>query len=632
MMTRHRLSLPVSVVKQYTLDVIRRKMPPIQLQIAGQHTTPFPKDRSRLKSFYEYRPRSLSRDRRGRWRGGAVRLVAILLDFTFVRSIFASIYSTQGGHCYDPASLFVLLVFAFVDGYEYISDFVTDLHDPYRGHQYRVLAGVSDECIPQEADFTHFIGRCGSLFDVVFHTVVEIVRQVGFISGRALTTDGMLVSTWSRYRGCNYFDPAICPLLAVPETLASLVQSRIDKLASDLSAQTPIQGGYVQIECPRWQELVAAHPYLRDKKPKKVLLFHLRLYYPLRGLPRPDGPDGREVLRRLGLEVELAPIGPLREEDIFLQVVHCHVVRQGDDLHIACPRVPIDIQARLGVHVSPRTGEKEYIFGRDVVTTSSVEVRLGGLTLPVGLSLYPANVNEGTVFIEHDEQVEQHELSERVHVLDGAYDNEPNYAHLRAKDCLPIIDYNSRREDLSLKALQTRGYDEQGWPYADCRRLMPWLEPMSQAGEAVHACHHQCLQDEVDERQPSCPHLSHPLGQVKRMSIADHPRLVAEIIRGTPEREKVKGLRSPSESINSYAQLCTSLKAPHVRGDEAFFARTHLSLLALLLRKVVDFILDMTNLLHRIPAGRDRLAEAPPQTPQQQRLKRWLMRLLYDET
>lgn len=624
-MTRHRLSLSVSVVKQYTLDVMRRKMPPIQLAIAGQHTIPFPKDRSRLKSFYQYRPRSPSRDRRGRLRGGAVRLVAMLFDFTFVRSIFASAYSAQGGHCYDPASLFALLVFAFVNSHEYLSDFVADLHDPYRGHQYRVLAGISDECIPQEADFTNFIRRCGPLFNVVFHAVVEIVRQAGFISGRALTTDGMLVPTWSRYRGCNYFDAAICPLLAVPENLASLVQARIDELATSLSAQTPVQGGYVQIECPRWQKLVAAHPHLREKKPKKVLLFHLRLYYPLRGLPRPDAPDGREVLRRLGLEVKVA-------EGIFLEVVRCHVVRQGDKLHIACPRVPTDTEARLGVHLSPRTGEKEYVFGRDVMITSNVEGRLGGLTLPVALSLYPANIKEGEVFIEHDEQTEQHGFPERVRILDAAYDNEINYAHLRAKNCLPIIDYNPRREDLSPEALRTRGYDEQGWPYADCGRLMPPLEPMAQRGEAVHACQRQCLQDGADDSSPACPYLSNPLGQVKRMAIADHPRLVAEIIRGTPEREKVEGLRSPSESINSYAQHCTGLKAPRVRGDEAFFARAHLSLLGLLLRKVVDFIVDMTDLLRRIPTGQEWLVEPPPQTPQQQRVKRWLMRLLYDET
>lgn len=384
-------------------------------------------------------------------------------------------------------------------------------------------------------------------------------------------------------------------------------------------------GGYVQIECPRWQELVAAHSYLREKKPKTVLLFHLRLYYPLRGLPRPDAPDGREVLRPLGLEVELA-------EDIFLEVVRCHVVRQGDELHISCPRVPTDTGARLGVHLSPRTGEKEYVFGRDVVITSNVEVRLGGLTLPVALSLYPANINEGEVFIEHNGQTEQHDFPERVRVLDGAYDNEPNYAHLRAKGCLPVVDYNPRRENLSLEALRTRGYNEQGWPYADCGRLMPLLEPMAQAGEAVHACHHQCLQDGAGESQSACPHLSNPLGQVKCMAIVDHPRLVAEIIRGTPEREKAEGLCSPSESINSYAQHCTGLKAPRVRGDEAFFAQTHLSLLGLLLRKVVDFIADMTDLLRCIPTGQERLVEPPLQSPRQQQVRRWLMRLLYDET
>jgi hypothetical protein len=140
------------------------------------------------------------------------------------------------------------------------------------------------------------------------------------------------------------------------------------------------------------------------------------------------------------------------------------------------------------------------------------------------------------------------------------------------------------------------------------------------------------MQDETCQAQPTCPHLSNPVGQVKHMAIADHPRLVPEIIRGTPERKKVEGLRSPSESVNSYAQSCTGLKAPRVRGDRAFFARAHMSLLGLLLRKVVDFILDMTHLLRRIPAGQARLVESPPSTPQQQRVKHWLIRLLYDET
>ena len=134
------------------------------------------------------------------------------------------------------------------------------------------------------------------------------------------------------------------------------------------------------------------------------------------------------------------------------------------------------------------------------------------------------------MFIEHDEQVTHHDLSERVHVPDGAYDSASNYAHLRGKGYWPIVDYNPRREDLGPQPLQTRGYDERGWPYADCGRLMPPLRPMTQAGEAVHACHRRCMQDEACQTQPPCPHSNNPVGQVKHMTIADHPRLVAEII------------------------------------------------------------------------------------------------------
>jgi len=129
-MTRNRLALPAKIVKRYTLDVIRGKLPPIQLAISKAHTAPFPKAPSRWESRYQYQHRSLSRFPDGHLRGGRVRLIAILFDFTFVCSIFAAAYSSQGGHCYDPASLFVLLVFAFVDGYEYLSDFVRGLQPP----------------------------------------------------------------------------------------------------------------------------------------------------------------------------------------------------------------------------------------------------------------------------------------------------------------------------------------------------------------------------------------------------------------------------------------------------------------------------------------------------------------------
>jgi hypothetical protein len=111
-----------------------------------------------------------------------VRLIATPFDFTFVRSIFAAVYSSQGGHCYDPASLFVLLVFAFVDGHEYLSDFLRDLHHPDKGQQYHKLAGIQDDCIPKEADFTNFQQRCGFLFNAVFY-VVKVIDFVLDMTG-----------------------------------------------------------------------------------------------------------------------------------------------------------------------------------------------------------------------------------------------------------------------------------------------------------------------------------------------------------------------------------------------------------------------------------------------------------------
>jgi hypothetical protein len=625
-MTRNRLSLPVSVVKEYALDVIQGKMPPIQLRVSQEHTTPFPKDRSRLKSFYEYRQRSLSLDRRGRLRGGTVRLVSVLFDFTFTRSIFAAAYSAEGGSCYDPVSLCVLLLFAFLDGYEYISNFVTILHDADQGRQYRTLAGIEDEAIPQEADFSNFLTRCGHLFDQVLAVVVEMLHLAGLISGRVQTTDGMLVPTFSRYRGCNYFDAQRCARLTPPAGLAERVQQRLDELASQLSNSQPVCAGYVRMDCPFWAELLAAHPTLKKRKqPTQVRLLHVRLHRRRQGVSLPDKPDGRQLLAALGLEVHL-------DETVFLEVVDCRLARQEGKLSIACLRIPSDVQARLGVHIDPRTGQEEFVFGRDVLTTSNVEVRLGNLTLPIAVSIHPAGIREGNVFPEHHQQTDQQAFSEKLHILDGGYDDEEDYAYLRQRGCLPIITYNPRREDLSPPALQQRGYDEQGWPLADCGRPMPPLTPLADGQQTHHACQHQCQMAAPPQAEPLCPFLQQELGQTRTMRIADLPRLVAEVVRGTPEREKVEGLRSPSESVNSFTQTCCGLKAPRLRGDDAFFARAHLSILATLLRKAADFIQDMTRLVKRLDESQTDPLAPPNPSPRQRRLMDWLWALIYDDS
>jgi hypothetical protein len=274
----------------------------------------------------------------------------------------------------------------------------------------------------------------------------------------------------------------------------------------------------------------------------------------------------------------------------------------------------------------------EFVFGRDIMVTSSIEVRLGNLTLPIAVSVHPANIWEGNVFQTHHQQTDPQAFDERLHILDGGYDDEPVHAYLRGRGNLPIITYNPRREDLSPEALAQRGYDEQGWPLANCGRPMPPLSPLASDGQACHACHRQCEVDGPTDIEQTCPFLLHELGQTKTMPIADHPRLVAEVVRGTPERKKVEGLRSSSESINSYAQICTNLKAPRLRGDNAFFARAQLSILSVLLRKVVDFILDMSRLAGRLAPHQAYFKPPPDRSPRQKQLETWLWTLIYDDS
>jgi hypothetical protein len=333
------------------------------------------------------------------------------------------------------------------------------------------------------------------------------------------------------------------------------VQQRVDELAAALSQTAPVKGGLVQIKCPFCEELLDDNPHLRERKSHKSLpLFHFRLHLLLPGWPAPDGPDGREVLEEVGLSIQL-------DENIYLEVVQCLPFREGEELCLDCQRVPSERGALLGFLINPRTNQKEWIFCRDVIIAYNIEVPLGNLNLTVGISLHPGKICEGHEFIAHHRQMDEHAFHEKLNVLEGAYDEEDNYTQLRAKWCMPVIDYNHRREDLSPETFAQRGYEENGWPLARCGRVMPPLRYDHQEGCAVQACHHAC---KVDEPETGCHYLDQELCEIKRMFTSHYQRFVTEIIRGTPEWKKERGLRSPSESINSYSDR------PHIRGDAAF--------------------------------------------------------------
>ena len=79
------------------------------------------------------------------------------------------------------------------------------------------------------------------------------------------------------------------------------------------------------------------------------------------------------------------------------------------------------------------------------------------------------------------------------------------------------------------------------------------------------------------------------------MSIKQHPRLVTEIIRGTPRYQKLRSLRPTSERINSTAKedLDIPLK-PRLRGLKRSAILGQLTLMTILLKRVAQFIIKVT--------------------------------------
>jgi len=144
------------------------KLASINVQINLEHKEVFPKERHRLLSLYQYQRRFVNISPQGYF--SFSKLATSLIDFSFVRSLVASSYGREGGHCFDPTSFFVLHLCRYLDEFKSEKSFISLLHDKDKGRCYRTYAGISDERIPCEADFSHFKKRIGpKKFDEIFH-------------------------------------------------------------------------------------------------------------------------------------------------------------------------------------------------------------------------------------------------------------------------------------------------------------------------------------------------------------------------------------------------------------------------------------------------------------------------------
>jgi hypothetical protein len=565
----------------FHLGNVIRKLSEIRIAINLQYQQPFPKSKNRLLSFYSYVPRRIKINPSGEIAGGLARFVTSLIDFSFVRPIVASAYSFTGGHAYDPVSLFLLELFRYLEKFPDLKTFLSVVRDEEKGRHYRLYAGISSSHIPCEADFTHLKDRLGEKrYTQIAHVLVEIVRLLGLLSFKILSTDGTLFPSYCHYKGCTYFCDE-CHSIEF-KGLIENVRRRILYKLEDPKRVALGREIKVRVDCPstRFPEEIP--------KPKvELLTLSLKIADP--EMPNPFN-------KIFGVEEELKAHGL----DVIVRKIHFHSINidQIDSFFFRCPKLPSDTEARIGVRRNPKNPDKvEKVFGYNAIITTSIELSLG-LELPVGCLTISGNAEEGNQFIPLKKQLSRHHPDTKIDVADAKYDELHNYEYARTTHSIPLIDYNVRNEDVSLEGLKRRGYDRNGWPFAPCGVLCRPNGFDYQFQRATFTCQRQCVlsqDDKLREYSQSCPFFINYHGFIKHMPIKQHPRLITEIIRGTPRYQKLRSLRPASERLNSTAKDDLHiLNKPRVRGLKRAAILGQLTLITILLKRVAQFIIKVT--------------------------------------
>jgi hypothetical protein len=300
--------------------------------------------------------------------------------------------------------------------------------------------------------------------------------------------------------------------------------------------------------------------------------------------------DRQQVATLLGLPTDQVP--PVR-------LTGCHLSRgpQGELLG-SCPKVPADLEATVGYHVdNTNPSKKELVFGYVHLKTTDLNRELA-LELPLGNSTYPADTKEGSKFIAHRAALAVPVLPGQVHLGDAANDVTVNYHWIHDHGGIAVFAYNPRNEHLDAASLVNRGYDPYGTPYAPCGRLCRSNGYDYAANSRQYVCGRPC----PPEEQRQCPHGAGVLGYSHRMTFTDQPRLIGPIQRGTPAWQRLYAARSASERTNSYDQEVIAHAHPlRMRGLKAFRFAGAIRTLAQLLRRALNFVLDVTFTLGKAP-------------------------------
>ena len=583
----------VNPFKKFTIDNVTQKFNEINPEISLSNQKPFPN--LFLLSHYEFKKRFVKILPNGDIEGGYAKMITSLIDFSFIRSLVADCYSIKAPPCYDPPSIFLTDLFRYVDGFQYMSQFLKVVRDPERGLAYRDYAGFIEN-VPCEGTFSNFRARLGeSLYIDIFHILVDIFHQLKMITFNILAHDGTLYPTWARYKGCTYFCEQ-CEAIKV-ENIIEKVKSRILHRLNKLDENN--LGSEIRVYAPCPSEKFPE----KDKKGKEIKRPKVELFACKLAFSDGDMPIGqRNTAILFGVNEEL------ERQNLCIETLRSNVTDVNSDdgsITIKCSKLPKDMDARIGVRNDPKNPDKkEKIFGYNLVLSTSVELQLK-LELPVAATNIAGNAEEGSQIIVNNEQLHHHHKADvKIDIADAKYDIIKNYQYIREKGSIPIIDYNRRNENLSKTAILNRGYDINGWPFAPCG-LLTRPNGFDQTHQRLtFCCFKQCLKLRkiaMENLQASynisqCPHIHNRTGFTKHMSIKEYPRLINEIPRGTKRYNTIKKLRSAAERANStIKEDIKILEKPRVLKRFRANILGQMAGIALLLKRAFSFIVKITN-------------------------------------
>lgn len=590
----------VNPLNKFTIESIARRLNKINLKVCLSHQEPFPNQN--LLSTYRFKKRFVEILPNGDVRGGYVKMIASLIDFSFIRSMVAHCYSEISPPCYDPPSLFLLDLFRHIGGHQNMKSFLEILRDRERGRPYRAYAGITGD-IPCEGTFSHFRARIGDqLYNEIFHVLVDIFHHLGMITFNILAHDGTLYPTWARYKGCTYFCDR-CQQITVYDVLEK-VRNRILYRLNKLSEGNLGSEVRVYTDCP-------SDRFPEDVKKPKIELFAFKLAF---APPTADGPSEEQK----NTAILFGVVKELEQHQLGISTIRSAISTidlNTSSMTMCCSKLPKDTDARIGVRRDPQNpNRKQKIFGYNLVLATSVELHLK-IELPVAVTNIAGNAEEGSQIIVNDDQIDAHHRCRvNIDIADAKYDITKNYAYIRAKGSIPVIDYNRRRENLSRKALLDRGYDEKGWPFAPCGLLCRPNGFDKKRQRLTFCCFTQCLHlraaalKSVQKKYDiaMCSHIKNRTGFTKHMYVKEHPRLINEIPRGSKRYNLIKKIRSASERANStMKEDIKILEKPRVTNAQRANILAQMAAIVLLLKRAFNFIVRITFLFRKLQQTND---------------------------